>query len=155
MNVRVSLVQSLGKNEMSVPWRANRSRVHGPSSENRGVSWAISWFFMEIGLRPRCSSTGKAHRVKKAHHFGIAIVVVVKSEIVFFINISSAFFGLVTSVHCLFKIVIENIYTIRWFRRTYCVYANDIIWSFGLWIENVASKMSSFFFLSQHIHIRV
>lgn len=146
MNVRVSLVQSLGKNEMSVPWRANRSRVHGPSSENRGVSWAISWFFMEIGLRPRCSSTGKAHRVKKAHHFGIAIVVVVKSEIVFFINISSAFFGLVTSVHCLFKIVIENIYTIRWCSRTYCVYANDIIWSFGLWIENVASKMSSFFF---------
>lgn len=64
-----SLVQSLGKNEMSVPWRANWSRVHGPSSENRGVSWAISWFLMEIGLRPRCSSTGKAHRVKKAHHF--------------------------------------------------------------------------------------
>lgn len=49
---------------------------------------------------------------------------------------------------------IENIILLKWCRCTYCVYANDIIWSFGVWIENFANT-SSGFFLAQHIHIRV
>lgn len=32
---------------------------------------------------------------------------------------------------------------LKWWRSTCCAYASDIIWSFGLWIINVASKMSS------------
>lgn len=86
----------------------------------------------------------------------IAIVVVEKSEIVFFsfVIISSAFcIGLMTSVHFVFKNWKYSI-LLKWCRCTYCVYANDIIWSFGVWIENFANT-SSGFFLAQHIHIRV
>lgn len=49
---------------------------------------------------------------------------------------------------------IENIILLKWCRCIYCVYANDIIWSFGVWIENFANT-SSGFLLAQHIHIRV
>lgn len=144
-----SLVQSLGKNEMSVPWRANWSRVHGPSSENRGVSWAISWFLMEIGLRPRCSSTGKAHRVKKAHHFWHD-----RNRCCW--KIGNCFFFFCNYFKCILHWTndlrsfcvhakIENIILLKWCRCTYCVYANDIIWSFGVWIENFANTSSGFF----------
>lgn len=141
----MSLVQSLGKNEMSVPWRANWSRVQGPSSENRGVSWAISWFFMEIGLRPRWSSTGKAHRVKKktSSHWHRNRCSRKKSEIVFvYKHFKRNFLDLWPPFNFV-QIRHWRTNLLKWWRSTCCAYASDIIWSFGLWIINVASKMSS------------